>query len=205
MTITKEEGIAMPPPQQKIVVEPRICADEEVFRDMIRRRYNCEAIGMNICMQKLSFIDTSRDDINQQLDLLRELWDYVRGAFENPAFHSHWLRVEFEALDDPMILSTRSLRRRPNRLGSSHRLKVMLRQTRINDKTSAAFGRPNPEEQGPTVKNGHNEVIPSATVEASLPKRKNRTREEPLMFIRRMESLAANRPSRAEKMEMQRT
>ncbi|KAL2829916.1 hypothetical protein BDW59DRAFT_158677 [Aspergillus cavernicola] len=78
--------------------DPRLLNTIFAFKDVIRRMYNCQNIGMDILMLQLKH---SSSEGEVEANILPQAWDDTLEIFRDEQNKNYSLHVVFEPVDDP--------------------------------------------------------------------------------------------------------
>ncbi|KAJ5607099.1 hypothetical protein N7537_003718 [Penicillium hordei] len=92
------EGKLLPPADQTMTQDPRLCRTAASFRDIIRHMMSCGGYGLNLYDMKLSY-RSETDSCYYQIDAFRSQWKVLHGVFSDPANSNFVIRVLLDVHD----------------------------------------------------------------------------------------------------------
>ncbi|KAJ5177623.1 uncharacterized protein N7500_000322 [Penicillium coprophilum] len=91
-------GKLLPPAEQTMTQDPRLCRTGASFRDIIRHMMSCGGYGLNLYEMMLSYrVET--DSCCYQVDAFRSQWKVLHGIFSDPANTNFVIRVLLDVHD----------------------------------------------------------------------------------------------------------
>lgn len=100
--LTKAEDHDVPKSRMALSCDSRLCKTGEIFRDAIRRMYNCKALGLDLRTATLAFYSKA-DSLEDKADILRDPWDEVQVIFSDANNPDFQIEVLLKVVDDPSI------------------------------------------------------------------------------------------------------
>lgn len=98
LTAIVHEGKSLPPTNQMMTQDPRLCRTAASFRDMIRHMMSCGGYGLNLYDMNLSY-RSETDNCYYQIDAFRSQWKVLHGIFSDPANSNFVIRVLVDVHD----------------------------------------------------------------------------------------------------------
>ncbi|CAI7585468.1 unnamed protein product [Penicillium viridicatum] len=98
LTAIMHEGKLLPPTDQMMTQDPRLCRTAASFRDIIRHMMSCGGHGLNVYDMKLSY-RSETDNCYYQIDAFRTQWKVLHGVFSDPANSNFVIRVLLDVHD----------------------------------------------------------------------------------------------------------
>ncbi|CAI7614963.1 unnamed protein product [Penicillium crustosum] len=98
LTAIVHEGKLLPPTDQMMTQDPRLCKTAASFRDIIRHMMSCGGYGLNLYYMKLSY-RSETDNCYYQIDAFRSQWKVLHGVFADPANSNFVIRVLLDVHD----------------------------------------------------------------------------------------------------------
>ncbi|KAJ5574153.1 uncharacterized protein N7459_008580 [Penicillium hispanicum] len=95
-----KRNIPMPPKHSTLQYDPRLCEDEAMMRDMLRRHLDTHRLGVDFESILLEYHEGRRGR-PWSLDLFGTMWEGIKGALSDPENSEFEIKVQFCALDDP--------------------------------------------------------------------------------------------------------
>jgi hypothetical protein len=98
LTGIAHDGRALPPTEQTMTQDPRLCRTGASFRDVIRHMMSCGGYGLNLYDMKLSY-RAQTDNCYYQIDAFRSQWKVLHGVFADSANTNFVIRVLLDVHD----------------------------------------------------------------------------------------------------------
>lgn len=98
LTAVVHEGKLLPPADQMMTQDPRLCRTAASFRDIIRHMMSCGGYGLNLYDMKLSY-QSETDNYYYQIDAFRSQWKVLHAVFSDPANSNFVIRVLLDVHD----------------------------------------------------------------------------------------------------------